>query len=52
MILRYNKGPPGKGIWMGYNSNTDIVGYYDADWTEDRNHRKSTIGRKPSNMEE
>ncbi|KAL1221943.1 Retrovirus-related Pol polyprotein from transposon TNT 1-94 [Cardamine amara subsp. amara] len=31
-ILRYLKGTPGKGIWMGRNNSTDIVGYCDADW--------------------
>ncbi|KAG7556913.1 Integrase catalytic core [Arabidopsis suecica] len=41
-ILRYIKGSPGKGIWMGRNSSTEIVGYCDADYNGDRNTRQST----------
>ncbi|KAL1203338.1 Retrovirus-related Pol polyprotein from transposon TNT 1-94 [Cardamine amara subsp. amara] len=43
-ILRYLKGTPGKGIWMGRNNATDIVGYCDADWAGDKSDRKSTTG--------
>ncbi|KAG7556886.1 Integrase catalytic core [Arabidopsis suecica] len=43
-ILRYIKGSPGKGIWMGRNSSTEIVGYCDADYNGDRNTRQSTTG--------
>ncbi|CAH9098391.1 unnamed protein product [Cuscuta epithymum] len=43
-ILRYIKGSPGRGIWMGRNGNTEIVGYCDADWAGDRIDRKSTTG--------
>jgi hypothetical protein len=43
-ILRYLKGSPGRGIWMGKNGSTEIVGYSDADWGGDRNDRKSTSG--------
>ncbi|KAL1203340.1 Retrovirus-related Pol polyprotein from transposon RE1 [Cardamine amara subsp. amara] len=43
-ILRYLKGTPGKGIWMGRNNSTDIVGYCDSDWAGDKTDRKSTTG--------
>ncbi|XP_048605517.1 uncharacterized mitochondrial protein AtMg00810-like [Brassica napus] len=41
-ILRYLREAPGQGVWMGCNKNTEIVGYYDADWTGDRVDRRST----------
>ncbi|KAG7594092.1 Integrase catalytic core [Arabidopsis thaliana x Arabidopsis arenosa] len=43
-ILRYLKGTSGQGIWMGKNSNTEIVGYCDADYAGDRMDRRSTTG--------
>ncbi|KAG7583636.1 Ribonuclease H-like superfamily [Arabidopsis suecica] len=43
-ILKYLKGSPGQGIWMGKNSSTEIVGYCDADYGGDRNDRHSTTG--------
>lgn len=43
-ILRYLKGSPGQGIWMGKNENAEIVGYCDADYAGDTNDRKSTTG--------
>ncbi|KAG7588044.1 GAG-pre-integrase domain [Arabidopsis suecica] len=43
-ILRYLKGSSGQGIWMGKNSNTEIVGYCDADYAGDRMDRRSTTG--------
>ncbi|CAM8981982.1 unnamed protein product [Rhodiola kirilowii] len=43
-VLRYLKGSPGQGIWMGCNGSTEIVGYCDADWAGDRVDRKSTTG--------
>ncbi|KAG7599419.1 Integrase catalytic core [Arabidopsis suecica] len=43
-ILRYLKGSSGQGIWMGKNSNTEIVGYCDADYAGDRLDRRSTTG--------
>ena len=43
-ILRYLKGSPGQGVWMGKNDSTDIFGYCDADWAGDRVDRKSTTG--------
>ncbi|CAM8935325.1 unnamed protein product [Rhodiola kirilowii] len=43
-LLRYLKGSPGQGIWMGCNGSTKIVGYCDADWAGDRVDRKSTTG--------
>ncbi|KAL1213817.1 Retrovirus-related Pol polyprotein from transposon RE2 [Cardamine amara subsp. amara] len=43
-ILRYLKGSPGQGIWMGKNNNAEIVGYCDADYAGDTNDRKSTTG--------
>jgi hypothetical protein len=43
-ILKYLKGNPGQGVWMGKNGSSDITGYCDADWAGDRNDRKSTTG--------
>ena len=43
-ILRYIKGSPGQGIWMGKNDGTEIVGYCDADYGGDTTDRKSTMG--------
>ncbi|CAM8930717.1 unnamed protein product [Rhodiola kirilowii] len=43
-VLRYLKGSPVQGIWMGCNGSTEIVGYCDADWAGDRVDRKSTTG--------
>ncbi|KAG7547985.1 Integrase catalytic core [Arabidopsis suecica] len=43
-ILRYLKGSSGQGIWMGKNSNTELVGYCDADYAGDRMDRRSTTG--------
>ncbi|XP_019098368.1 PREDICTED: uncharacterized protein LOC109131657, partial [Camelina sativa] len=43
-ILKYIKGSPGQGIWMGRNKNSKLVGYYDADYTGDREDRRSTTG--------
>jgi transposase InsO family protein len=43
-ILRYLKGTPEQGIWMGRNESTTLVGYCDADWAGDRQDRKSTTG--------
>ena len=43
-ILRYLKGSPGQGIWMGRNGNAEIVGYCDADYAGDTRDRKSTTG--------
>ncbi|KAL1190136.1 Retrovirus-related Pol polyprotein from transposon RE2 [Cardamine amara subsp. amara] len=43
-ILRYLKGTPGQGIWMGCNNSTNIIGYCDADWAGDRMDRRSTTG--------
>lgn len=43
-ILRYLKGSPGQGIWMGKNGNAEIVGYCDADYAGDTIDRKSTTG--------
>ncbi|KAL1224865.1 Retrovirus-related Pol polyprotein from transposon RE2 [Cardamine amara subsp. amara] len=43
-ILRYLKGRPRKGIWMGRNNSTDVVGYCDSDWEGDKVDRKSTTG--------
>ncbi|KAG7583619.1 Integrase catalytic core [Arabidopsis suecica] len=43
-ILKYLKGAPGQGIWMGCNRNTEIVGYCDADYAGDKNDRRSTTG--------
>ncbi|XP_019095577.1 PREDICTED: uncharacterized protein LOC109130463 [Camelina sativa] len=43
-ILHYLKGSPGQGIWMGKNSNTDLVGYCDADWGGDKTDRRSVTG--------
>ncbi|KAG7556890.1 Integrase catalytic core [Arabidopsis suecica] len=43
-ILKYLKGAPGQGIWMGCNKNTEIVGYCDADYAGDKNDRRSTTG--------
>lgn len=43
-ILKYLKGAPGQGIWMGCNRNTEIVGYCDADYAGDQQDRRSTTG--------
>ncbi|XP_019086329.1 PREDICTED: uncharacterized protein LOC109126889 [Camelina sativa] len=43
-ILKYLKGSPGQGIWMGRNKNTELVGYCDADYAGDREDRRSTTG--------
>ncbi|XP_019089232.1 PREDICTED: uncharacterized protein LOC109128022 [Camelina sativa] len=43
-IFHYLKGSPGQGIWMEKNSNTELVGYCDADWGGDRTDRRSTTG--------
>ncbi|KAG7533197.1 Integrase catalytic core [Arabidopsis thaliana x Arabidopsis arenosa] len=43
-ILKYLKGAPGQGIWMGCNRNTEIIGYCDADYAGDKNDRRSTTG--------
>ncbi|KAG7599415.1 Reverse transcriptase RNA-dependent DNA polymerase [Arabidopsis suecica] len=43
-ILKYLKGAPGQGIWMGCNKNTEIVGYCDADYAGDKNDIRSTTG--------
>ncbi|XP_019089054.1 PREDICTED: uncharacterized protein LOC109127914 [Camelina sativa] len=43
-ILCYLKGSPGQGIWMGKNNNTELVGYYDADYASDTIDRRSTTG--------
>ncbi|XP_019098353.1 PREDICTED: uncharacterized protein LOC109131637, partial [Camelina sativa] len=43
-ILKYIKGAPGQGIWMGRNENTELVGYCDADYAGDREDRRSTTG--------
>ena len=36
-ILRYLKGSPGQGVWMGKNVSTKIVGYCDANYAGDTN---------------
>ncbi|KAL1203431.1 Retrovirus-related Pol polyprotein from transposon RE2 [Cardamine amara subsp. amara] len=41
-ILRYIKGSPGQGVWMGKNDSTEIVGYCDADYTGNTMDKKST----------
>ncbi|KAG7559401.1 Integrase catalytic core [Arabidopsis thaliana x Arabidopsis arenosa] len=43
-ILKYLKGAPGQGIWMGCNKNTELVGYCDADYAGDTKDRRSTTG--------
>ncbi|KAL0641314.1 hypothetical protein Bca4012_102595 [Brassica carinata] len=43
-ILRYLSGSHGQGVWMGCNGSTEVVGYCDADWAEDRVDRRSTTG--------
>ncbi|KAG7594090.1 Retrotransposon gag domain [Arabidopsis thaliana x Arabidopsis arenosa] len=43
-ILKYLKGTPGQGIWMGCNKNTELVGYCDADYAGDTKDRRSTTG--------
>ncbi|XP_019097467.1 PREDICTED: uncharacterized protein LOC109131229 [Camelina sativa] len=43
-ILKYIKGAPGQGIWMGRNENTELVGYCDADYARDCVDRRSTTG--------
>lgn len=43
-ILRYIKGSPGQGVWMGKNNSTEVVGYCDADYAGDTMDRKSTTG--------
>ncbi|KAL1203339.1 Retrovirus-related Pol polyprotein from transposon RE2 [Cardamine amara subsp. amara] len=43
-ILRYIKGSPGQGVWMGKNDSTEIVGYCDADYARDTMDRRSTTG--------
>ncbi|XP_019098360.1 PREDICTED: uncharacterized protein LOC109131641 [Camelina sativa] len=43
-ILKYIKGSPGQGIWMGRNKNTELVGYCDADYAGDHEDRRSTTG--------
>ncbi|XP_019085563.1 PREDICTED: uncharacterized protein LOC109126461 [Camelina sativa] len=43
-ILSYLKGSPDQGIWMGKNSNAEIVGYCDADYAGDTLDRRSTTG--------
>ncbi|KAG7536929.1 GAG-pre-integrase domain [Arabidopsis suecica] len=43
-ILKYLKGAPGQGIWMGCNKNTELVGYCDADYAGDKTDRRSTTG--------
>ncbi|KAL1206309.1 Retrovirus-related Pol polyprotein from transposon TNT 1-94 [Cardamine amara subsp. amara] len=43
-ILRYIKGSPGQGVWMGKNDSTEIVGYCDADYAGDTMDRRSTTG--------
>ena len=43
-ILKYLKGAPGQGIWMGCNKNTELVGYCDADYAGDHGDRRSTTG--------
>ncbi|KAG7556870.1 Retrotransposon gag domain [Arabidopsis suecica] len=43
-ILKYLKGAPGQGIWMGCNKNTELVGYCDADYAGDTKDRSSTTG--------
>lgn len=40
-ILRYLRGSPGQGVWMGCNKNTEVVGYcvlfkQEIEWTEDQ----------------
>ncbi|KAL0745858.1 hypothetical protein Bca101_101627 [Brassica carinata] len=43
-ILKYLRGTPGQGVWMGCNGSTEVVGYCDADWAGDRVDRRSTTG--------
>ncbi|XP_019099678.1 PREDICTED: uncharacterized protein LOC109132502 [Camelina sativa] len=43
-ILKYLKGSPGQGIWMGCNGNAELVGYCDADYAGDHEDRRSTSG--------
>ncbi|XP_019094533.1 PREDICTED: uncharacterized protein LOC109129941 [Camelina sativa] len=43
-ILKYIKGSPGQGIWMGRNKNTELVAYCDDNYAGDRGDRRSTTG--------
>lgn len=41
-IIRYVNDTINYDIWYSNDSNTHLVGFYDADWTENSNDRKST----------
>ncbi|XP_043691553.1 uncharacterized mitochondrial protein AtMg00810-like [Telopea speciosissima] len=43
-ILRYLKGAPGKGLLYHRHGQTNVVGYWDADWAGATNDRRSTPG--------
>ena len=43
-ILRYLKGTSDRGVFFGKNHHLDLVAYTDADWSGDRDSRKSTSG--------
>lgn len=43
-ILRYLKGTAGRGIMFRKNGHLDLLAYTDADWAQDRDGRKSTLG--------
>ncbi|KAL0746101.1 hypothetical protein Bca101_101383 [Brassica carinata] len=43
-ILMYLNGSPDRGVWMGCNGSSEVVGYCDADWAGDRTDRRSTTG--------
>lgn len=41
-IIRYVNDTINYDIWHSNDSNTHLVGFYDADWAENSNDRKST----------
>lgn len=43
-ILRYISGTSDLGLWNTKETNTNLVGFSDADWAGDLDDRKSTTG--------
>jgi len=43
-ILRYLQGTKDKKITYSVKGNTELIGYCDADWRMDLEHRRSTTG--------
>ena len=43
-IIKYVKSTADFGVWYSKDTNDVLAGYFNADWAENANDRKSTLG--------